>query len=342
MNGSNGHNGNGHATGNHTNGGYNGFEVSPDFTVIEPPEPKIAPPEPKTWKFDVFPTATYWAKRDIPPRDNLMGEWLSTTSRLLLAGPSGIGKSNFLLALALDQAEGKNFLHWKCARAARVLYIEGEMGRRLTKRYTKDALRRAGLDGCDNLIILSRDDHPDMPPLNTPEGQAFIKQFLEHIGKVDVIIFDNIQSLLGGNMKETDQWAGVLDWNREFTALGIGVVWIHHTNDDGSIYGDKTRGWQMEGVILLEKLDPEPEGIAFTFKYAKPHRERIPGPGGNAHEFEPVEIGLDGDEWYSEKGGGRGKSKRPRQRELPCKPLTRRSTRAAAAGVCPARQYRSA
>ena len=43
-----------------------------------------------------------WLNRKIPPRDHLLGELLSTTSRWLIIGDTGIGKT--LLALAIAAA----------------------------------------------------------------------------------------------------------------------------------------------------------------------------------------------------------------------------------------------
>ncbi len=39
-----------------------------------------------------------------------------------------------------------------------------------------------------------------MPPLNTPEGQAFIDAIIERIGGVDLVIFDNVMSLIVGDI----------------------------------------------------------------------------------------------------------------------------------------------
>lgn len=301
-------NGNGHSHDDpFGQGGFDDFNAPPSFDD-EPPVGNDEPP-PKTWTFDYVPTRGWWSERSVPPRDNLMGEWLATTSRILLAGPTGVGKTNFILALAMALAAGQHFLHWKAARACRVLWIDGEMPRRLVKRWLDDAFRRAGspLLADDNLIVLSREDYPDMPPLNTPEGQAFIDQFLEHIGPVNFIFFDNIQALMVGDMLKPEQWAGVLDWQRELTAGNIGQLWIHHTNEEGKIYGDKSRDWQMEATIILEKLDPAPDGIGFDFRFAK-HRERTPE---NRRDFQPARITLEGDTWTSDIGGEAVRHKKP-------------------------------
>src|SRR3546814_4582789 len=65
--------------------------------------------------------------------DFLMGEGLSSTSRAMLVAPTGLGKTNLCMALAFAMAEGRDFLHWRAHRPCSVLYIDGEMSRRLVK-----------------------------------------------------------------------------------------------------------------------------------------------------------------------------------------------------------------
>jgi RecA-family ATPase len=61
-------------------------------------------------------TIAAWLARDIPPPDFLMGEWVSTTSRGMIVSATGLGKTNFCLALAFSMALGQDFLHWRAAR----------------------------------------------------------------------------------------------------------------------------------------------------------------------------------------------------------------------------------
>jgi hypothetical protein len=58
------------------------------------------PPDPSTF------TAEYWLSRDLPQPDYLLGDLVTTTSRVLLIGPTGIGKTNLGLAIALAMAAG--------------------------------------------------------------------------------------------------------------------------------------------------------------------------------------------------------------------------------------------
>ena len=49
-------------------------------------------------------TLQSWLNRKMPPRDYLLGELLSTTSRWLIIGDTGIGKTLLALAIAAASA----------------------------------------------------------------------------------------------------------------------------------------------------------------------------------------------------------------------------------------------
>ena len=188
-------------------------------------------------------TLAEWLERDLPDPDFLLGELLSTTSRVVIVGPTGLGKTMFGLAVAIAIAANKGFLHWQAKRAGRVLYVDGEMSRRTMKRRLQDAVRRAAVEP-EGLVILSKEDFEGMPPLNTPQGQKWMDDFIEKHGPFDLIIFDNIQALLVGDMKDEEQWANILPWVRSLTRRSIGQMWFHHTgHDETKSYGSKAREW---------------------------------------------------------------------------------------------------
>ncbi len=234
-----------------------------------------------------------WLARNIPPADFLSGEWLSTTSRAMLVSATSLGKTNFCLALAFAIASGQDFLHWRTRRKARVLYIDGEMSKRLIKERLGDGARRARAVP-DTLFVLCRDDVQDMPPLNTSEGQQYIEGLIEEVGGVDFIIFDNVQSLLPGDMKDEEPWQDTLPWIRSLTNRAIGQLWVHHTgHDETRSYGTKTREWQLDTVILLKRIENSVADIAFTLDFKK-SRERTPH---NQADFESVNVTLANDCW---------------------------------------------
>jgi hypothetical protein len=225
----------------------------------------------------------------------------------LLAAATGLGKTNFSIAIGMRIAAGVSFLHWAAGRPAKVLYIDGEMSRRLLRRRLMDEearlLREVHPDEraavrkrlAANFHALSTEDVESFQPLNTPAGQAMIDNLIKNIGGCDLAIFDNSMSLIAGSMKEEDSWAQVQPWANSLSKRSVGQMWVHHTNDQDKIYGTKTRGWQMGAVILLTKAERDDTDVSFTLKFDKA-RERTPE---NRDNFREVNICLLNDEWQS-------------------------------------------
>jgi DnaB-like helicase N terminal domain/AAA domain len=257
--------------------------------------------------------AANWLQREMTEPDFLLGHIISTTSRMLLVAPTGLGKTNFGMALGATVADGANFLHWRgsgCQR--RVLFIDGEMSRRLTRRRLDDTMRRLGVVP-EAFHLLCCDDIDDMRPLDTAAGQKYVDGFIESVGGFDLIIFDNVQALLTpGDNYGADSWDRTLPWVRDLTRRSVGQVWIHHTGaNETRSYGTTTREWQMDAVCLLERFDDagSPSDIAFRFSFSKA-RERTPD---NRADFEPAIITLANDEWSSERGNVPNGKKAPQK-----------------------------
>src|SRR6516164_6665646 len=92
-------------------------------------EPKLAPPEEESLTLPPLTIAEWKGREDLAEPDFLLGHFLTTTSRVLLTATTGLGKTNFCMAVAIRIAAKLGFLHWRARRRARVLYIDGEMSR---------------------------------------------------------------------------------------------------------------------------------------------------------------------------------------------------------------------
>jgi RecA-family ATPase len=242
---------------------------------------------------DLILTLAEWLTRELPDPDCLLGSWLTTTSRVLINAPTGIGKTMWAIGLALAGGHGKGFLHWAGTRPVKVLVIDGEMSRRLMKMRLQQEAHRAGVEPV-NVYILSREDLDDLQPLNTPRGQMQIDQVIAHIGGVDLVILDNIMSLTSGEMKEELSWAQTIPWVRALTKRAIGQIWIHHTgHDETKGYGTKTREWEMDTVAMLERVERADTDVSFMMNFTKA-RERRPD---NRDEFTAVNVALVDDQW---------------------------------------------
>jgi AAA domain len=241
-------------------------------------------------------TLNEWRSRDLPEPDFIMGHWLTTTSRVLLTAATGLGKTNFGLALGLRASAGEDFLHWRAHRPARVLYIDGEMSRRLLRQRVLDEERRVGITP-EFFFALSHEDIEGFKPLNTIEGQAWMNALIEKLGGADLVIADNIMSLTVGNLKDPEPWQQTIPWALSLTKAAIGQVWIHHTgHDETRSYGDKSREWQMDTVAHLDEVKRDETDLSFSMSFRKA-RERTPT---TRFDFQDVKIALVNDRWEHE------------------------------------------
>ena len=238
-------------------------------------------------------TVAEWRARTMAEPDFLLGNWLTTTSRVLITAATGLGKTNFALALGQAVSLGGGFLHWSSRRPSNVLYIDGEMSARLLRVRLIDEAARQG-DDPEFFFALSHEDIPNFQPLNSPAGQDAIERIIAEIGSVDLIIFDNIMCLVAGDQKDTLPWQQTLPWALSLTRRCIGQIWVHHTgHDETRGYGDKAREWQMDTVIHLGSAKREDTDVSFNLEFRKA-RERTPS---TRFDFQDVKIALVNDRW---------------------------------------------
>jgi hypothetical protein len=185
--------------------------------------------------------------------------------------------------------------------------IDGEMSRRLIKQRIADEAQRCGQHPA-GFHALSHEDIENFAPLNTPEGQQSIDRVIAEKmgGVVDLIIFDNVMSLLTGDMKDEESWRQTLPWIHDLTKRSIGQVWVHHTGHDQSrVYGTSTIRWQMDVHGHLEPLTRADTDVSFTLTFPKA-RERTPT---NRADFAECSIALIDDRWTSQLTEGVRKTK---------------------------------
>ena len=216
-------------------------------------------------KAEMIPlTPAQWLARALPDTDHLLGELLSTTCRFIFCADTGLGKTMFAMAIAFAMHLGRGFLHWATQRAARVLFIDGEMPRDLMQERIALACQWFAIEPpSEGLFFLSSEDVEDMPPIDTPEGQAWLDEFIIKLGGVDFIIFDNFMCLCATDLRDEEGWRQLKPYVLNLTKRRIGQLWLHHVGHDKSrLYGTKTREWIMDTVALGETVDvPNADGL---------------------------------------------------------------------------------
>jgi hypothetical protein len=185
----------------------------------------------------------------------------------------------------------------------------------LIKQRTQDVLRRLGCENLAsrNLLIFGRDIEdaarrilPSLPPfspLNTENGRLFLLALIEAVGGVDLMIFDNVMSLIVGDMKDEVSWSETLPLVTTLTDRRIGQLWLDHTghNSDRQ-YGTSTKAWRFDAVGGMTPItdgcnDPTVTAFKLSFDYPGKARRRTPD---NWHDFAARTIRLADDVWTSE------------------------------------------
>jgi RecA-family ATPase len=161
-----------------------------------------------------------WLKKEIPPRDFLLGSVMCTTSRWLIYGETGVVKTLVAMDMAGAIASGRDILNWVGQRPARVIFLDGELPVETFKERMEMVAARYGANM--QLFGYNREDlgFDAMPPLNTEAGQTWLRREIAAV-RPDLIIFHSIMSLLIGSMAEEESWAPMKPLVRELSGRGL-------------------------------------------------------------------------------------------------------------------------
>jgi hypothetical protein len=232
-------------------------------------------------------SATTLIKRTLPKVEPLLGSLVTRTSRVFLVGSTGTGKTMLAMAIAAGIAAGDGFLNWQSSRPARVLYIDGEMSMQLLQERAADALSRVSPGAADLLHFISWQEADELgigqwAPFNTHDGQRFVLRLCTALNP-DVVIFDNVMSLIEGDQKDEVPWSNTWPLVAQLTARHIGQIWLDHTGHNSARqYGSSTKSWKFATVGVMTPLarDKIAAGeTGFTLSFDQPHgkaRNRTP------------------------------------------------------------------
>jgi AAA domain len=227
-----------------------------------------------------------WLKRKIPPRDYLLGHLLCTTSRCLIIGDTGVGKTLWALEMAAAISAFKGLLAWQPRRRARVMYLDGELPDETLKERLQLVASRYG--GDLDLWVYNR-DVVEMPPLNTSHGRTWLFREIDAISP-DIIFFDSIMCLVDGDLTDPDHWVPINELLGLISAKHIGQVWLHHTGHDATRgFGTKTREWKMDIVMMLTKVENGADVSSDTTFNLEFKKARLRN-GKNFKEFMPLTV----------------------------------------------------
>jgi hypothetical protein len=117
----------------------------------------------------------------MPLRADLLSPWLTQRHLSMIYAPTGVGKSWFVLSIALAVAGGGEVFGWTAKRPRKVLLVDGEMDVEDLKERAVDLLKHLQTDHNvvgHNLLIVAQQDQDisiKFPDLSTEEGQERIR-----------------------------------------------------------------------------------------------------------------------------------------------------------------------
>ncbi|MHC1723196.1 MAG: AAA family ATPase [Aminipila sp.] len=150
--------------------------------------------------------------------------------KMLLAGPSKAGKSYALIELTCAIAEGKQWLHWPCAKG-RVLYVNLELDRASCMHRFKDVY--TALKWQPN--NLNNIDIWNLRGMSVPMDKLAPKLIRRASKKNYIaIIIDPIYKVITGDENSADQMAHFCNqFDKVCTELGCAVIYCHHHSKGG-------------------------------------------------------------------------------------------------------------
>jgi hypothetical protein len=191
----------------------------------------------------------------LPNLEPILGEWLVEKSLGMLHAWRGAGKTWAVMSMAYAIASGQDFLKWRCTRARRVLYLDGEMQAgamqfrlaRIAKMFPNAPAR-----GYLKIVTPDLQEGRGMPDLATVEGQADLDRTIKD-AEPELIIVDNLSCLArSGRENESESWQPVADWALRMRREGRSVLFVHHSGKGGSQRGTSKREDILDAVIALK------------------------------------------------------------------------------------------
>ena len=243
---------------------------------------------------------------DIPKRRWRI-DWLPERGLAMVYGQRGVGKTQFMLGLALSLESGGEFLSWKIPEGIGVLYVDGEMA---IDELRERAQKQAGDRDLNNLYFLTSErvyTNTGRDLVLTQEAfREAVMRLLEAHPDIKVVILDNISCLFSGISEDKKQdWEPINAWLIQLRHRGLSVILVHHAGKSGEQRGTSGREDALDTIIALNwPVDPDPQrGCHFQLRFTKsrsvkgeavqPLDVRLEDTGGAMKwQFEPLEVSL--------------------------------------------------
>lgn len=174
----------------------------------------------------------------------------------VIYGPGGIGKSTFMLRMAIALALGKKeFLSWKITRRIRVIFQSLEMGHDEVKEFFRDMkLTEQEIEELQEWLFIWPIGHDY--PLDVRDQQIEVLKYLD-LFEPGLLIVDSLGAATYGSVKDVDDMKRLYSFVNEDIRQKrkCGVFFIHHPTkgaESTEMYGDTYIYNRSQSVIMLQ------------------------------------------------------------------------------------------
>ncbi len=184
----------------------------------------------------------------------LIEPWLPPQTIVQLVGYSGSGKSMFLQhALGALAAGRKYFGPFEIGRAARILYLDHEMGM-ATVATRLEEIRSAQGDTADRLNIWTPFIEGKEMNFHKAEDLLELQAWIE-LARPDVVVIDTVRSAWPGlEENSADAWAPVNQLALRIRNAGMAVILVHHSNKPGESGIQREAGSTNQLTVLETQI----------------------------------------------------------------------------------------
>lgn len=212
-------------------------------------------------------------------QDDILLPFIKDGDATMIYSPSGVGKSFYVIGIAVAIAGGGEFIGYNAPKPKKVLYIDGEMSKWQLQTRIKASLSDNNIDMVyKNLYIANRELSEYLfPDLGNKEHISYIHKEILSNG-YDVVIFDNF-STLALNIEDENSAGSfnpTLELIQELKSSGILPILVHHSNKNGGSYRGTTKIEAIfSNIISLEKSNNVDLsiGAGFRVKFTKNRNE---------------------------------------------------------------------
>lgn len=207
------------------------------------------------YKFEILDIKSF-LNYQLSKKEYLFNNLIEHPSLIMIYADAGTGKTFVALSLALSLSSGETVLNMKSNKPRKILYIDGEMNAGAMQERINKLLAGMSIDINkiqDKFFIYPYGIQPNNTPLDfaNPDVRQYFEQ--TYLPDIDVLIIDNLSSLVTLKENENDEWKDFNKWCANLRSKGITVITIHHTNKSKESRGAICKRDYLDLEIELSK-----------------------------------------------------------------------------------------